>query len=77
MSEAPLISSFVIRFIQETSPEPPRVNYRGMIRHVQSDQEVSFTRWGDALTFIQQFVPLQDNLNANEISSQEDKANPS
>jgi hypothetical protein len=60
---APLISSFVLRFVQE---EPislaDRPNYRGSIRHIQTDQEISFTSWSDAINFISQFIP-PDSLN--------------
>jgi hypothetical protein len=28
-----------------------------MIRHIQSNQEMAFTRWNDAVAFIQSFVP--------------------
>ena len=54
----PQISSFVLRFVQEESlkgTEQP--NYRGAIRHIQTDQEIFFTRWSDAVDFIGQFIP--------------------
>ena len=56
---SPNITSFVIRFVHEptSSPEKP-APYRGTIHHVQSDQEISFTRWQDAVEFIQRFMPI-------------------
>lgn len=55
---SPEISSFVLRFVQEKPAklaEAPAL--RGFIRHVQSDQELAFTCWADALDFMGQFVP--------------------
>jgi hypothetical protein len=58
MGEPLTISSFVIRFVQETSdPEAP-ITYRGAIRHVQSDASCSFTNWTDAQAFIQRYISL-------------------
>ena len=62
----PIISSFVIRFVQADAPgvqtgSPPRAT-RGVIRHVQSDREIAFSRWQEALDFIQSFVTLEDSL---------------
>ena len=55
---SPQISSFVLRFVQE-EPEKlsTRPNYRGSVRHIQTDQEYAFTRWIDALNFMRQFIP--------------------
>lgn len=60
----PTISSFVIRFVQSDAAStqtgsPPRA-MRGVIRHVQSDREIAFSRWQEALDFIQSFVTLED-----------------
>jgi hypothetical protein len=55
---SPEISSFVLRFVHENptkSAEAPA--FRGFIRHIQSDQELAFTRWLDALDFMNQFIP--------------------
>ena len=62
---SPTISSFVIRFVQDEAEAkavetgPAHMPYRGTIRHVQTDQEVSFTRWEDAVSFIQRFIRLE------------------
>lgn len=55
------ISSFLIRFVDaaQTNQEA-RSAYRGRIRHIQSGDEVSFTRWAEATDFIQRFFPLKD-----------------
>jgi hypothetical protein len=58
MVDSPCISSFVIRIIKEPDPQLAASPYRGIIRHVQSDQELSFTNWSDVESFIERFVPL-------------------
>ena len=58
MVASPLIFSFVIRIVEEQVPQHPAQVFRGMIRHIQSDQEISFTNWGDVETFITKFVPI-------------------
>jgi hypothetical protein len=58
---SPSISSFVIRFVlDETSLEKDaQPYYRGAIRHIQSDKEINFNTWEDAVAFIQRYVPLE------------------
>jgi hypothetical protein len=51
------ISSFLIRFVD---PDRAGPSYRGVIRHIQSGDELSFTRWVEATDFIQRFFPLVD-----------------
>ncbi|HSF83622.1 MAG TPA: hypothetical protein VLA49_20485 [Anaerolineales bacterium] len=49
------VASFVIRFTQhlwKDEGEEPHLQWRGHIRHVQGDQEASFTDLNDALVFI-------------------------
>ena len=59
----PIISSFVIRFvIDDTSGETPALissPYRGAIRHIQSEEEIHFNSWEDAVEFIRRYVPLE------------------
>ena len=63
----PSISSFVIRFIQEApAADQASIPYRGFIRHIQTDCEISFTRWEDAMAFIQQYVPLLTRSDDNQ-----------
>jgi hypothetical protein len=59
---SPHIDSFVIRFVlleTEAEGSTPRLSpaYRGSITHVQTDEELTFNRWEDAVSFIQRFVP--------------------
>ncbi len=64
----PQITSFILRFIHEEPPagedSPERapgnaVVVRGVIRNIQTNEEILFTRWQDAVDFIQHFVPLE------------------
>jgi transcriptional regulator of heat shock response len=59
------IASFVLRFTQEQWQDAegePRVQWRGHIRHVQSDEEVRFTDFAEAVAFIQRSL-IQLTLN--------------
>ena len=50
------VASFVLRFTQDLWQDAegePHVEWRGHIRHVQSDEEVRFTDFSEAATFIQ------------------------
>lgn len=65
--QSPVISSFVIRFVVDSTPESDSIsNYRGAIRHIQSDNELSFNSWEDAVTFIRQYVPLENKANHDQ-----------
>ena len=49
------IASFTLRFTQHLWEDPkgePQVQWRGQIRHVQGDEEITFTELTDALQFI-------------------------
>lgn len=50
-----VVSSFILRFTQETDADAP---WRGVVRHVQSDEEARFTRIDEALRFIGRYVDL-------------------
>ncbi len=56
-----LIASFVLRFVldQEAGAEP--TSWRGIIRHVQTNDELHFSGMKEALTFIQRFVEIPDS----------------
>jgi hypothetical protein len=57
---SPNIDSFVLRFVEEQPTQAAGgAAYHGYIRHVQSDQEIGFTRWEDAVSFINKFVPFE------------------
>ncbi len=61
---SPSIESFVIRFVlDETTPRSLKhPTYRGTIRHIQTDEEMLFNNWEDAVEFIQRFVTLEHQL---------------
>jgi hypothetical protein len=49
------VVSFVLRFIREESDGHP-ARWRGVIKHVQSDQAADFAAFSDALAFMQAHV---------------------
>jgi hypothetical protein len=57
---SPNISSFVIRFVVDSAAgERSHPLYRGAIRHIQTDEELNFSNWEEAVNFIRRFVPLE------------------
>ena len=57
------IASFVVRFTQETpAADLPGAGWRGVVQHVQTSEQVRFTRIDDALRFIGEFVDLHNPL---------------
>lgn len=50
------ITSFVIRFVHSGSPENTAI--RGSVLNVQTNEEVSFRHWEEAVEFIRRYVPL-------------------
>jgi len=62
MSET-VISSFILRFTQESDADLP---WRGVVRHVQSEEEARFTRIEEAWRFIGRFVDVVGDTTANE-----------
>ena len=44
---------------QETVDELGQPSYRGSIRHIQSDEELNFHLWEDAIEFIRRYVPIE------------------
>jgi hypothetical protein len=55
----PDVASFLIRFVQGQPTEDGGARYRGVVRHVQTDQELSFTSWQEVEAFIQLVIPLE------------------
>lgn len=56
------ITSFVIRFVIDESSsidKEAQPCYRGAIRHIQTDEELNFNTWKDAVAFIQRYVVLE------------------
>jgi hypothetical protein len=57
------VASFVLRFVQETSDASldfGRAPWRGVIKHVQSNDELQFTSFVDAIAFISSYVDLDE-----------------
>jgi hypothetical protein len=61
----PVITSFVIRFTMNLSEnmDSDRL-FRGSIRHVQSEKELNFRDWQEAVNFINGYVPIDKNDNS-------------
>lgn len=58
-SSDPAVVSFVVRFTQTadtTVRGAPRVEWRGRIRHIQTNEETGFIHFPDAMTFMARFL---------------------
>ena len=64
MSET-AVTSFIIRFIQEQDAN--ETGWRGLIRHVQTSEEIRFTNMTDALKFMANYVDLGTEKKEREI----------
>ena len=58
----PEITSFVLRFVH--SGPPDNAAYRGSILNVQTNQELPFVRWDEAVAFIRRYVALEQTDHA-------------
>lgn len=58
--QSPTITSFVVRFVHSGPPE--KTTYRGSILNVQTNEEVAFVRWEEAVEFIRHFVSLTPDI---------------
>jgi hypothetical protein len=56
-----LIASFVVRFMLDQEIESSKVNWRGVIRHIQTNEQFNFSGMDEALQFIQQYVQINPN----------------
>jgi hypothetical protein len=57
------VASFVLRFVQgnmENPSDSASANWYGLIKHVQTDTEESFTCMVDALYFMARYINLTD-----------------
>ena len=64
------VDSFIVRFVQEQkqSNGPSATAWHGIIRHVQSKEEIRFTHIEDALRFVANYVELtQDELSDSNL----------
>ncbi len=62
-SQAPRVESFIIRFIQDLpddSAAPDAQAWRGVVIHVQTNEEKHFTHLADALAFMAKYAPVGD-----------------
>ena len=53
--------SFVLRFVYDQPPGETTASaarWHGVVRHVQSNEELHFIRWADAVAFIERFAQL-------------------
>ena len=61
--------SFVLRFVcdQPSGQAPlPATRWHGVVRHVQSNQELHFSRWADAVAFIERFAQLDQPTDSKD-----------
>ncbi len=56
-----LIASFVLRFMLDQEAGAAPNSWRGVIRHVQTNDELHFSGLKEALSFIQRFVEIPDS----------------
>lgn len=68
------IASFVLRFTQEYTPEAklPCAAWRGIIRHVQSNEEIRFTHIEKALAFVARYVDISPDAGAGDSDGEEE-----
>lgn len=54
------VDSFIVRFVQEKgrSHRPATAAWHGIIRHVQSKEEIRFTHIEEALRFVANYVEI-------------------
>ncbi|MBK9711456.1 MAG: hypothetical protein IPO81_09015 [Kouleothrix sp.] len=73
MHADPHMASFMLRFVREEpldgEPRPEgdpaeAAGWHGVIRHIQSDAERRFTRWEEAVAFIEQYIDLAQGRGA-------------
>ncbi len=58
--------SFVLRFVYDQpsgEAPPPATHWHGVVRHVQSNEELHFIHWADAVAFIERFAQLNQPTN--------------
>ncbi len=69
-----LIASFVLRFMLDQEAGTAPNSWRGVIRHVQTNDELHFSGLKEALCFIQRFVDIADSeLPFPELSDNDQK----
>jgi len=56
-----LIASFVLRFVLDQEAGAAPNTWRGVIRHVQTNDELHFSGMKEALVFIRRFIEIPDS----------------
>ncbi len=58
----PRVESFVVRFVQDAPARASSIaqNWRGVVVHVQTNEEKSFTQVADAIAFMARYVSIGD-----------------
>ena len=54
-----LIASFVLRFVTDQEKDSSQPAWHGVIRHIQTNEQLNFTGMGEALGFIQKYFNIQ------------------
>ena len=57
---SPEVASFLIRVVQDQPNSDKAGSFRGLIRHIQTDEEQNFTCWKDVESFIQTRFPTEE-----------------
>ncbi|MGD1994858.1 MAG: hypothetical protein PVI59_16820 [Anaerolineae bacterium] len=70
------IASFILRFTQEATleTEPSGGAWRGVIRHVQTNEEIRFAQVADALAFIARYIDIGEEQEAGIHSTLQDES---
>jgi hypothetical protein len=55
----PEVASYLLRFVLDQPNQGDTPIYRGIVRHIQTGNEIVFTCWEDVEAFIHQVIPLE------------------
>jgi hypothetical protein len=53
-----VIASFVLRFMLDQEVETSATHWRGVIRHIQTNEQLNFSVMEEALSFMQQYMHI-------------------
>jgi len=57
---SPEVASFLLRIVQDQPPSEEAGGFRGLIRHIQTDEELNFTCWAEVQSFIHANFPIEE-----------------
>jgi len=57
--KVPEVASFLIRFVKDQTKPDGELSYRGVVQHIQTNEQILFTHWAEVEAFIQQLIPLE------------------